>query len=295
MPDAESKVNQKIVRNITNITMKLKHFFLLVLLTCTCFVYGQKVDAVIKNDSLSIRKKTLSTFKKDIYISGSDSMHYRLLYTANYNKKKLYSIVVFLAGDGERGNDNEKQLCAILNALINDAGRAKYACFILAPQCPPKRLWVHFPNFPNSLQATAEPTFPAKWTFELLNQLMKKLPIDLKRIYITGYSGGGEGTFDFLTRRPQLFTAAIPICSVSDTAKARTISRIPIWAFHGDKDEINDVKYSRLMIAALRKKGGEPKYTEYLGMGHNIINKSYNEPGLFDWLFSQIRGPIKYD
>lgn len=287
MPDAESKVYQKVLFNAADIKMKIKHLLIFLLSNFTCFVYGQKVNVVNTNDSLSVRKKTLSEFKKDVSISGNDSLPYRILYPKNYNKKKQYPLVVFLAGDGERGNDNEKQLYAIPNALIDKAGREKYPCFILAPQCPPKRLWVRFPNFPESLQATAEPTFPAKWTFELLGHLTKQLPINQQRIYITGYSGGGEGTFDFLTRRPDFFAAAIPICSVSDTAKANSIHPIAIWAFHGDKDEINNVRYSQLMIAALKKCGGQPKYTEYAGMGHNIVNKAYTEPGLFDWLFSQ--------
>ncbi len=287
MPNAESKVDQKIIRNAADLKMTFKHFILFLLSNFTCFVYGQKVGVVNTNDSLAIRKKALSAFKKDVYISGNDSLQYCLLYPLNYNKKKQYPLVVFLAGDGERGNDNEKQLYAIPNALIDNAGRIKYPCFILAPQCPQKRLWVRFPNFPESLQATAEPTFPAKWTFELLDQLTKQLPVNKQRIYITGYSGGGEGTFDFLTRRSDFFAAAIPICSVSDTAKANSIHSIAIWAFHGDKDEINNVKYSRLIITAIKKYGGHPKYSEYAGMGHNIINKAYAEPGLFDWLFSQ--------
>ena len=98
---------------------------------------------------------------------------------------------------------------------------------------------------------------------------------------------GGEGTFDLLTRRPDLFAAAVPICSVSDTARANLIYQIPIWAFHGDQDDVNNVKYSRLMIDALKKNNGTPIYTEYPGIKHNSWSKAYNEPGLFDWLFSQ--------
>jgi predicted peptidase len=226
-------------------------------------------------------------FTRAAFVSGADTMQYRLLYPRNYDKHRHYPLVVFLHGDGERGNDNEKQLYAMPKALTDSVGRIKYPCFILAPQCPNKRLWVYFPHFPESLKAMDEPTFPAKWTFQLIGQLITTLPIDSGRVYITGYSGGGEGTFDFLTRRPHLFAAAVPLCSVSDTAKAGLIHNIPIWAFHGEKDEINDVKYSRMMIAALKTHGGNPKYTEYPGMGHNIIAKAYQEPGLFDWLFLQ--------
>lgn len=270
--------------NIEISKMKIK--LLIIFLLLSYFSHAQGLISG-KADSILERNNALKSFTRDVFVSGQDSMYYRLLYPANYKKDKKYPIVIFLAGDGERGNDNEKQLYAIPEALVDKSGRQKHPCFILAPQCPKKRLWVHFPDFPKSLQATIDPTYPAKWTFELLDQLTKKLPIDNKRIYITGYSGGGEGTFDFLTRRPDLFAAAIPICSVSDTSKASLISHIPIWAFHGDKDPINDVKYSRFMIAALQKNGGKPKYTEYPELGHNIVLKVYHEPNLFGWLFSQ--------
>jgi predicted peptidase len=86
----------------------------------------------------------------------------------------------------------------------------------------------------------------------LLAKLKKELPIDKKRIYITGYSMGGEGAIDFLTRSPNLFAAAIPICSGV------------YLSHHGSLDDVNDVKYSRIMIEALKKSGGNPKYTEYV-------------------------------
>lgn len=226
-------------------------------------------------------------FKKCVFLTGSDTMHYRLLYPEHYDKRKHYPLVVFLHGDGERGSDNEQQLYAIPKALTNGQGRKKYPCFILAPQCPKNRVWVYFPDFPKSLQATALPAFPARWTFMIIDQLINQLPVDRHRIYLTGYSGGGEGAFDFLTRKPNLFAAAIPLCSVSDTAKASVIKHVPVWVFHGSLDEINDVKYSRMMITNLKKSGGKPRYTEYPGLGHNIVERAYNEPGLFDWLFLQ--------
>lgn len=104
-----------------------------------------------------------------------------------------------------------------------------------------------------------------------------------------GYSMGGEGSFDLLTRRPKLFAAAVPICAVADTSQARQIAHIPIWAFHGDQDDVNNVKYTRLMVAELKKYNGKPIYTEYPGGKHNIWTKAYAEPGLFDWLFAQKR------
>ncbi|HEY4197631.1 MAG TPA: prolyl oligopeptidase family serine peptidase [Mucilaginibacter sp.] len=236
-----------------------------------------------------VNAQQILSFTKEVYRTGKDSLPYRLLYPLHYNKHNRYPIVLFLHGAGQRGTDNEAQLTGVPKTLTDSAGREKYPCFILVPQCARQDVWVKFPHFPESLQTTALPTPSARATLAELDLLIKQLPIDKKRIYITGYSMGGEGTFDFLTRRPDLFAAAIPICSVSDTSKANLIYQIPIWAFHGDQDDVNNVKYSRLMIDALKKYKGTPIYTEYPGIKHNSWTKAYNEPGLFDWLFSQKR------
>jgi predicted peptidase len=239
--------------------------------------------------SHSIRAQHVLDYRKDVFISATDSLPYRLLYPLNYDQHKKYPIVVFLHGSGQRGSDNESQLIGVPKRLTDDQGRAKYACFILVPQCNKKDVWVKFPGFPKSLATTKLATPSAALTLETLDLLIKSFPIDRKRVYVTGYSMGGEGALDFLMRRPNLFAAAVPICSVSDTAKAKLIYKVPIWVFHGDQDDVNEVKYSRLMIDALKKWNGTPKYTEYPGVKHNSWTKAYEEPGLFDWLFSQKR------
>lgn len=249
-------------------------------------LYHTVVVALILSCS-SIKAQQTLPYTKDVYVSSKSSLPYRLLYPLNYDKRKKYPIVVFLHGSGQRGNDNETQLIGVPKRLTDSVGRVKYPCFILVPQCDKKDVWVKFPSFPTSLEATKLPTPSAEATLEKLDFFIKTLPIDRKRIYITGYSMGGEGAFDFLTRRPNLFTAAIPICSVADTAKAKLIYKTPIWAFHGDQDDVNDVKYSRLMITALKNHKGTPKYTEYPDVKHNSWTRAYNEPDLFDWLFSQ--------
>lgn len=226
------------------------------------------------------------SYTKALYTTGKDSLPYRLLYPLNYNKHKRYPLVLFLHGAGQRGTDNEAPLTRVPNVLTDTAGREKYPCFILVPQCPKNDVWVKFPKFPESLHTTELLTPSARNVLAVLDSLIAHLSIDKKRVYITGYSMGGEGAFDLLTRRPNLFAAAIPICAVADTARAGLIYKIPVWAFHGDHDDVNDVKYSRLMIAALKKYNGTPIYTEYAGFKHNIWSKAYNEPGLFDWLFS---------
>jgi predicted peptidase len=237
----------------------------------------------------SVKAQQILSYEKAVYTAGKDSLPYRLLYPLHYNKHKRYPLVLFLHGAGSRGADNEVQLAGVPKALTDSVGREKYPCFIFAPQCPKNDVWVKFPHFPESIQTTAQPT-PSAWAvLTVLDSLISHLPIDRKRVYITGYSMGGEGAFDLLTRGPNLFAAAIPICPVADTARAGLIYQIPVWTFHGDQDDVNDVKYSRLMVAALKKYNGTPIYTEYPGIKHNIWSKAYNEPGLFDWLFSQKR------
>jgi predicted peptidase len=227
-------------------------------------------------------------FKKEIFISNADTLPYRLSYPPDYISKKKYPLVLFLHGAGERGNDNDAQLKHV-SLFIDSANQTKYPCFILVPQCPKNDVWVSFPNFPHSLLAADTPTIAARLTLELINRLEKNLPIDKNRIYVTGLSMGGEGTIDFLARDPSLFAAAIPLCGVADTSKAKSIKSIPIWVFHGKEDAINNVEYSRMMVAALKKAGGNPKYTEYKEEKHDCWTKAYSESALLPWLFSQTR------
>jgi predicted peptidase len=253
--------------------MKKRYFILMMLLPC-CLV---------------AKAQSTTGFEKSVYIIGNDTLPYRLLYPQNYDKHKHYPLVLFLHGASQRGNDNESQLTGVPKTLTDSAGRAKYACFIMVPQCAKKDVWVNFPTFPKSLEPTAQATPSARLALRVLDSLIKHLSVDKRRIYITGYSMGGEGSFDLLTRQPKLFAAAIPICSVADTSKAKLIYKTPIWAFHGDMDDVNDVKYTRMMINKLKEQGGKPIYTEYPGIKHNSWTKAYSEPGLFDWLFLQSR------
>ncbi len=236
----------------------------------------------------------LPEVKKSVFISVSnDSLPYRLLGPAKQKKNNKYPLILFLHGSGARGKDNEKHLAAIPRSFTDSINRLKYSCYILAPQCPANDAWVYFPYFPESLKATDSPTNAAKLTFELLQSLMKSESIDANRIYITGYSLGGEGTFDFISREPNLFAAAVPICGVSDTSKARLIKDIPIWVFHGSDDKVNPAEYSRIMVKSIVNAGGTPKYTEYSGVGHKCWDKAYAEPELLEWLFKQNRNNNK--
>jgi predicted peptidase len=119
--------------------------------------------------------------------------------------------------------------------------------------------------------------------------MLRDSAVNDNRVYITGLSMGGYGTWDALARRPNFFAAALPICGGGDPKTVARFVNVPIWCFHGDKDEAVRVQRSREMIEALKNAGGEPKYTEYAGVGHNSWTQTYANPAVFEWLFTQLR------
>ena len=98
---------------------------------------------------------------------------------------------------------------------------------------------------------------------------------------------GGFGTLDLISRRPELIAAAIPICGGADLQKVANITNVPLWIFHGAKDDVVPAQFSRDLVETLQKEGGDPKYTEYPDGGHDVWNRAIREPELLPWLFSQ--------
>lgn len=124
-------------------------------------------------------------------------------------------------------------------------------------------------------------------TIGLLQKLQATLPVDTARIYITGLSMGGFGTWDIVQRMPNTFAAAMPVCGGGDTEMANAIKNVPIWVFHGGSDNVVKTSRSRDMIAALKKAGGKPLYTEYKGVGHVCWGQTYANKEVLNWLFGQ--------
>lgn len=225
--------------------------------------------------------------EKKVFKNSYDSIPYRLVYPEKQIQTEKYPLLVYLHGMGARGNDNEKPLEKFSVFFSDSTTSNKFPCYILIPQCPENDVWVSFPNFPNSLSVSAEPTHAAQSVLALIHHLIVAKNIDTTRIYLTGYSMGGEGTFDLLAREPKLFACGVPLASVADTSKAKLPERIPIWAFHGSDDKVNDVKYSRMMIEAIKKTGGNPNYSEIKGRGHDCRNDAYMNKDLWKWMFKQ--------
>jgi predicted peptidase len=233
-----------------------------------CLVPPEAVRADSNSDWV---KKTYTNAKKE-------QLPYRLLEPANRDPKAVYPLLVFMHGRGSRGTDNEKQLGDTVLQFANKEHRKKYPCFIVAPQCSKKE--------PHDFWAK---TVDGGIVMEMIKDLERKHRIDPKRVYITGISDGGWGVWAFLERDPNKIAAAIPICGRGEPKAAAKFAKIPIWVFHGTKDTTEPVKSSREMVAALKKAGGSPKYTEFADEGHNVWDKAYHDPKVFEWLFAQKR------
>lgn len=229
------------------------------------------------------------TFTKD-----QASLPYRLLKPDGYVKEgqDRYPLVIFLHGTVGRGADNVKQLRSGVEEFVKDATRKQHPCFLAVPQCPSDKMWFNVgPNdAKGNLPLPQHPTEPAATVLDLIESLCSEHRIDRERIYVTGLSMGGYGTWDLISRRPELFAAAIPICGGGDPAQAEKLAKLPIWAFHGDADPLVPVARLRDMIAAIKKAGGEPKYTEYKGVGHDAWTPTYRDNAVLDWLFEQKKG-----
>lgn len=230
--------------------------------------------------------------EKRVYRDAAGAaLPYRLFTPAKYDRQQKYPLIIFLHGAGERGDDNTRQLVhAQALRFISDEVQAKHPCFLIAPQCPAGHRWMEVDWGKNPAPPLPEkPSLPMRLTMGLLDSLQKEFSIDADRIYVTGLSMGGFGSYDLAMRRPNQIAAAIPICGGVDTSRAKQVAHIPFWIFHGGADGVVNVALSRSMVASLKAAGASPRYTEFPGVGHNAWSKAYLEPDLVEWLFNQSR------
>ena len=215
--------------------------------------------------------KTTGEFEPGIY---SKELPYRIQSPRGIEAGREYPLLLFLHGRGESGNDNVAQLKSVPPRLA-PAVFAAQPCFVIAPQCPKEGWWMGR---------------PLALALDLVREAVRELPVDKQRVYISGLSMGGFGTWAALAQEPKLFAAAIPICGGGEPASVRKFDRVPIWAFHGEADDVVPVAKSREMVEALRKeKGADIRYTEYPGVKHDSWTQTYENPELYAWLFAQKR------
>lgn len=227
-------------------------------------------------------------FDFNIYTNKEgDSLRYRLL-SPDAGTSRKFPLVIFLHGSGERGNDNKAQLKWGVMNFAADENMKMFPAYVIAPQCPANQSWSAFPKRGSTDMALEKtPTLPMKLVLELVQQAIQTLPVDPDRVYITGLSMGGFGTFDAISRAPQLFAAAIPVCGGGDTSKAASFSKLPMWIFTGAEDEVVNPQLSLKMLQALIAAGAKPGFTQYPEVGHFSWVEAYSDPLVIQWLFRQ--------
>ena len=227
-------------------------------------------------------------FEKRVFESeDGGSLRYRIHVPESVSADNVAPLVLFFHGAGERGSDNEAQLKHGVSELLEYAVSRNEPAVIVAPQCPKGKQWVDTPW--SDLEHTMDkaPSESMALVLELLDSIVEERWIDRRRIYVTGLSMGGFGTWDIVQRRPKFFAAAMPICGGGDVNLAKRLTKLPLWVFHGDSDKVVFTSRSRDMVAAIRALGGSPIYTEYPDTKHNSWTPTYSDAKILDWLFSQ--------
>ncbi|HTN45647.1 MAG TPA: serine hydrolase [Flavipsychrobacter sp.] len=247
------------------------------------FYYHVRIIETIR-EQLKLGQQKIE--RKNFTASG-DSMPYRLVYPLNQDFTQKYPLVIYLHGGGSRGSDNEKPVSKLPAAFLDAATRALYPCYLLVPQCAEEDSWVSFPGFPGSLEAVG--TRSGTTLIQLIRHLVETKDVDPHRIYLTGFSMGGEGTYNILSRAPDLFACGVPLAAVGDTSNALAFKNMPLWVFHGSADSVNGVEYDRMMVEAIKRKGGNPRFTELPDVSHNCQREAYNRKELWQWMFAQRR------
>jgi predicted peptidase len=197
------------------------------------------------------------------------TMDYLIYLPKDYADKDTWPLMLFLHGAGERGDDLNRVKVHGPPKLI--AAGKEFPMIVVSPQCPSDHWWR-----PNELNA-------------LLDEIVEKYKVDQDRIYVTGLSMGGFGTWALAAYAPERFAALVPICGGGEAIAARRISHLPVWAFHGAKDSVVPLSASETMVDALRKAKSNVKFTIYPEADHDSWTETYDNPELYTWLLQQKR------
>ena len=236
-------------------------------------------------------------------------LSYRLYVPADYDANKAYPVLLFLHGAGENGggkDENEKQLnVGMMNEFFSRGYFEKFPCIIIAPQTrnEPKNFtgeWAKTPWTKGSYQIDVSGKTCGTFTENIqlakmaVDKAVASYHVDPDRLYVTGISMGGYGTWNIITHYNDFFAAAIPVCGGGDPSKADRLVNMPIWCFHGDQDGglAVPVTGTRDMYNAITEAGGQKiRYTEWPGVGHAWL-PAYAREDVWAWLFAQSKNPV---
>jgi predicted peptidase len=197
------------------------------------------------------------------------TMNYLIYLPKDYDQKESWPLLLFLHGAGERGDDLELVKVHGPPKLI--AQGKEFPFIVVSPQCPDGKHW-------QAVELAA-----------LLDEICEKHKVDEDRIYVTGLSMGGFGTWALAAYQPERLAAILPICGGGERFWARNIAELPAWVFHGAKDEAVPLERSEQMVEALQKAGAEVKFTVYEDVAHDSWTQTYENPEVYEWLLQQKR------
>jgi len=202
------------------------------------------------------------------------SVHYWLFLPADYGKKEqAWPLMLFLHGAGERGDNLEVVKKHGPPKLVDK--QPDFPFILVSPQCPSGKRWE-----PSQL-------------IQLVDQVSKNHKVDSTRVYCTGHSMGGYGTWSLAAAHPTRFAACAPICGGGDVKTAEKLVPVPLWVFHGAKDTAVPLKRSEEMVDAIKAAKGNVKLTVYPEAAHDSWTESYNNPELYKWFLSHQIEPAK--
>ena len=228
----------------------------------------------------------LNLYEKEIYIHENDTLNYRILKPLNYDSNKQYPVHLFLHGSGERGNNNVSQLVHGGKLFLKKENREQYNSWVIFPQASKSDWWGH--SEPYKFNYNVKESKDMSLVIKLMDSFVERNDVDTNRVYVSGLSMGGMGTFVILNLRPDMFAAATPICGDGDPNSVNNYAKkIPIWIFHGSDDTVVSPKNSLKMANAIIDAGGSPKITFYENVGHDSWNNAFDETNFLKWIHSK--------
>jgi predicted peptidase len=214
-----------------------------------------------------------TSFVHKVYKGPEGEGKYVIYVPKTYKGDQAFPLILFLHGSGSTGNDGQKQIMSGLAPAIKKQDNFPFIAV-----------------FPQSQEKTwkAEST-DGKRALAILAEVQKAYNVDAQRIYLTGLSMGGSGTWSFAAAHPEKWAAIVPLCGRADLTQTSKIKDLPTWVFIGDKDKQELVENNRDVVKTLKSTGANLHYTEYADVGHNCWDQAYATKELYDWLLKHKR------
>lgn len=261
-----------------------------------------KVDDEYIIKVMSLEDMTFNTdrrapFEKMEFVLGDNTLPYQIMFPQDYDNNSSYPLVVFLHGAGEKGTNNTSQMAFGPDTFGNYEARTSYPAIVIFPQCPCSSAvqWSRREISTSggerifTFPVEEEPNYAMEMVIELVRKLIDEEAVDTQRIYVTGLSMGGIGTFEFLYYAPDLPAAAAPMAGGYDSALVKTFPKeVAFRIHHGADDNVVPTRYSREMNLKLEELGYDVEYYEAEGRGHQW-NYVLDDQSYIEWMFDQVR------